>query len=66
MPDAFTPVLGRRGAVRLIEHCRGLTGGGDGRAPAFDRLEQTLGNELARMLVSALADRRTRAAGLTA
>jgi hypothetical protein len=64
MPDAFTPVLGRRGAVRLIEHCRGLTGGE--RAPAFDRLEQALGNELARMLVSALADRRTRAAGLAA
>jgi hypothetical protein len=44
-----------------MEHCRALTGSGDGRAPAFHRLEQELGNELARMLVSALADRRTRA-----
>jgi hypothetical protein len=35
-----------------------LTEGDDSRAPAFRRLEQAVGGELARMLVGALAARR--------
>jgi hypothetical protein len=66
MPDGNTPIVGRRGASLLIEHCRTVRGVGDAREPAFDRLELALGNQLARMLVSALADRRARVAELAA
>jgi hypothetical protein len=47
---------GDRGHRLLLEHCAALTD--DVRPAAFQRLEQTLGGELARLLVGALARRR--------
>jgi hypothetical protein len=51
---------GERGYALLLEHCAVLTPPGEPRPPAFRRLEQALGGELARMLVGALAARRGR------
>ena len=53
---------GERGAELLLEHCAALTRTDDPHRSAFVRLEQALGNDLARMLVDALgASRRERA-----
>jgi hypothetical protein len=49
---------GERGSELLLEHCVALTDSTASRPPAFHRLEQALGGELARMLVGALARRR--------
>jgi hypothetical protein len=49
---------GERGAELLLAHCAALTPPEDPRRSAFVRLEETLGNDLARMLVGALAARR--------
>jgi hypothetical protein len=49
---------GERGYELLLEHCTALTRTADSRPPAFVRLEQAVGNELARLLVGALATRR--------
>jgi hypothetical protein len=49
---------GERGAELLLEHCVALTRQDDLRPSAFLRLEEELGNELARRLVDALAARR--------
>jgi hypothetical protein len=49
---------GERGYELLLEHCTALTGARTARPPAYARLEQALGNELARLLVAALASRR--------
>jgi hypothetical protein len=57
MYDASLP-QGERGYELLLEHCTALAPSGDPRPPAFLRLEQALGGELARMLVGALAARR--------
>jgi hypothetical protein len=57
MYDASLP-QGERGYELLLEHCTALTHATDRRAPAFLRLEEALGGELARLLVSALASRR--------
>jgi hypothetical protein len=57
MGDASLP-HGERGAVRLLEHCTALTRVADHRIPAFVRLEEEVGGELARLLVGALAGRR--------
>jgi hypothetical protein len=43
----------------LLEHCSALTREPDSRPPAFLRLEEALGGELARLLVGALATRRS-------
>jgi hypothetical protein len=51
---------GERGYALLLEHCAVLTPPGDPRPPAFLRLEEALGGELARLLVGALAGRRSR------
>jgi hypothetical protein len=48
---------GERGAELLLEHCAALTRTDDLHPSAFLRLEEALGNELARMLVDALAAR---------
>jgi hypothetical protein len=48
---------GERGSELLLEHCTALTRIADLRPPAFLRLEQAIGNELARLLVGALATR---------
>jgi len=53
-----SPVQGERGSELLLEHCSALTRDADSRPPAFLRLEQALGGELARLLVGALATRR--------
>jgi hypothetical protein len=47
---------GEKGFELLFEHCSALTD--HSRPPAFHRLEQALGGELARLLVGALARRR--------
>ena len=54
---SFTPVpqAGGRGPALLLEHCAALTRVEDSRPPAFSRLEEAVGGELARMLVGALA-----------
>jgi hypothetical protein len=57
MYDSSLP-QGERGAELLLEHCTALTHIADRRPPAFTRLEQALGGELARLLVGALACRR--------
>jgi hypothetical protein len=45
---------GGRGSDLLLRHCAALTGGAE-RPPAFHRLEQIVGGDLARLLVVALA-----------
>jgi len=57
MYDA-SPPQGARGSALLLEHCDALTRVSAARTPAFERLEQTLGDELTRFLVAALARRR--------
>jgi hypothetical protein len=59
MHDAPTPQNGGRGAELLLTHCNALTRADAVTAPAFDRLEAALGGQLARMLVLALARRRS-------
>jgi hypothetical protein len=49
---------GERGYELLLEHCTSLTHVAAPRTPAFRRLEEALGGELARLLVLALAKRR--------
>jgi hypothetical protein len=56
MHDPSLP-QGERGYELLLEHCTALTHARDRRPPAFVRLEQALGDELARLLVAALATR---------
>jgi hypothetical protein len=53
---------GERGAELLLEHCAALTRTEDLRPSAFLRLEEELGNDLARLLVDALAVGRGRRA----
>jgi hypothetical protein len=55
MNDRSQP-QGEKGFELLLEHCSALTD--ESRPPAFHRLEQALGGELARLLVGALARRR--------
>jgi hypothetical protein len=51
-----------RGLGLILEHCTRLAPLGEGRPPAASRLEQRLGRELSRRLLSALAgDHRSRA-----
>jgi hypothetical protein len=40
---------------RLLQHCRALTSADTLRPSAYHRLEAAVGNDLARLLVSALA-----------
>ena len=58
-----SPPQGERGYELLLEHCAALTRASSVRTPAFERLELTLGGELTRLLVVALA--RHRAAHVT-
>ena len=58
MRSAPDPQAGGRGPRLLLDHCAALTRLEESRPPAFARLEQELGPELARMLVGALAGRR--------
>lgn len=62
MQDASLP-QGERGYELLLEHCTALTRTSSARTPASERLEQTLGGDLTRLLVVALA--RHRAARVT-
>jgi hypothetical protein len=57
MYDASSP-QGERGYELLLEHCAALTRVPSARTPAFVRLEETLGGELTRLLVVALARHR--------
>jgi hypothetical protein len=54
MTDAAAPTTGGRGSDLLLQHCNALTDDVE-RPPAYWRLEQLVGDELARMLVVALA-----------
>jgi hypothetical protein len=56
--DHRPPVRGERGHELLLEHCDVFTRCDQRRTPAVERLEQTLGNDLTRFLVDALAPRR--------
>jgi phage FluMu protein gp41 len=54
--DLAAPTTGERGSDLLLRHCESLT---DVERPcAYARLEALVGEDLARMLVSALARRR--------
>jgi hypothetical protein len=57
MRDSSLP-QGERGYELPLEHCAALTRDASGRAPAFERLEEVLGGELARLLLVALAKQR--------
>jgi hypothetical protein len=50
------PIPGERGSDLLLRHCDALTD--VDRPTAYTRLEEAVGEDLARMLVSALAPRR--------
>jgi len=58
-----SPPQSERGYELLLEHCAALTRISSARTPAFERLEETLGGDLTRLLVVALA--RHRAARVT-
>jgi len=58
MKDRWLP-QGERGADLLLEHCAPLADADLSRPPALLRLEEALGGELARLLVGALATRRS-------
>jgi hypothetical protein len=57
MTEAAAPAAGGRGSDLLLRHCTALSDAVE-RPPAFTRLEELVGCELARMLVVALAGRR--------
>ena len=61
MKDALAPMNGGRGPDLLLAHCTALAQPAGHRPPAFWRLEQAVGGELARLLVVALAGRNRRA-----
>jgi hypothetical protein len=46
--------LSERGAVLLLEHCAALDPRDDARPRAYTRLEEALGDRLARLLLGAL------------
>jgi hypothetical protein len=52
--DTATPPT-TRGLALILEHCARLNGIDDGRPAAALRLRQAVGDELARLLVTALA-----------
>jgi hypothetical protein len=56
MQDPSLP-QGERGYELLLEHCTSLTHVAAARTPAFRRLEEAVGGDLARLLVVALAQR---------
>ena len=56
MRELAAPTTGERGSDLLLRHCDALTN--VERPSAYARLEELVGEELARMLVSALARRR--------
>jgi hypothetical protein len=58
MHDPSLP-QGERGSELLLQHCTALYRAAIPRQSAFVRLEEVLGGELARLLVGALATRRS-------
>ena len=56
MRELAAPTMGERGSDLLLRHCDALTN--VERPSAYARLEELVGEELARMLVGALARRR--------
>jgi hypothetical protein len=66
MSTAVVPPGGGRGVQLLLAHCAALTRLEDSRPPASARLEQAVGEELARLLVGALAPRSARPVELAA
>jgi len=48
------PRTNGRGAVLLLEHCAAIERLDDGRPHAYTRLEEAVGDRLARLLVGAL------------
>jgi hypothetical protein len=60
MNDTLARIDRGRGSDLLLQHCAALTRVDAVRQPAYHRLEEELGGDLARMLVAALAGRRPR------
>ena len=59
MPTAAVqPQKGTRGDVLLLAHCAAVARLTEARASAGERLEASVGRELARLLVGALTSRR--------
>ncbi len=58
MHDLPASTHAARGYDLLLQHCTAVERLADARLPAFDRLEEALGGELARLLVMALAAHR--------
>jgi hypothetical protein len=58
MNDCSLP-QSERGVELLLEHCAALAGADEPRPSAFNRLEQALGGDLARLLVGALGKHRS-------
>jgi hypothetical protein len=58
MNDAAAPIHGGRGPTLLLRHCTASTDVVE-RPPAYQRLEELVGDELARMLIAALSGRRS-------
>jgi phage FluMu protein gp41 len=56
MTERAAPTTGERGSDLLLRHCDALTN--VERPRAYERLEELVGDDLARMLVTALAPRR--------
>ena len=56
MRELAAPTTGERGSDLLLRHCDALTN--VERPSAYARLEELVGEELTRMLVTALARRR--------
>ncbi len=49
------PPTGRRGHALLLAHCSAVSRLEEARPGAFERLEQQVGGDLARLLLNALA-----------
>jgi hypothetical protein len=60
MKDAPAPRTGGRGPELLLAHCLALAEPEGHRPPAYWRLEQAVGGDLARLLVIALGGRHRR------
>ena len=53
--NAASPPPTSRGLARILEHCAQLAGHDDRRPSGVMRLRQAIGDELARLLITALS-----------
>jgi hypothetical protein len=66
MDEGAATTAREKGPELLLTHCTALTAFDDARPAAYRRLEQALGKKLARLLLVALATRRSRRTSLAA